>query len=185
MADFDIMSHLNNIGFGKGGGGGGGASGGDGIANEKESPEIIIKGLDKTAGTVAKLVGSAAPIPINFGEVSMFAGLETSQGTDIASKSINPAAGNFSLRGGTLYNMIFAPLIKNGAINDLTSGVGGGGFMDSGGFISAASDFGSYISAAMDMGGSGNFGDLGSLPSPLPIEAPVISGPSLGGSYLA
>lgn len=177
--DFDIMSHLNNMRFGQGGsGGGGGAQGGDGLANEKESPEIIVKGFDKAAGTAAKLLGANAPIPINFGEVSMFAGLETAQGSDFASKMINPFAGSFSLRGGALYNAIFAPLIKNKAITDLTSGVGGS-VLDKPDFHAAAHDFGSRISGAMDIGGHGDFSALGGLSSPLPIDAPILP-PSRG-----
>lgn len=174
MADFDANSAfrlglLNNSG--------GGAQGGDGLANEKETGEIVVKGLDKLPGTFAKLAESIpilGPIlskllPLNAGEVSALSGLDTPQGSDIGSKMINPGAGSLSMRGNVLYNSLAAPFMKNSAITDQTGGVGGGASIEasSGGenFLAAASNFSSYVSDMVDYG-SGNFSALFNISAP-------------------
>lgn len=192
MSDFDHNLHAFRTGqVGTNSGGGGGGQSGDGLANMVESPEIIFKGIDKSAGWAAKVLGSAAPIPINFGEISAFAQFETPQGKDLASKMINEGAANLSSRGGVLYNVLVA-LIKDSTIKDHIAGLvggdasGGGGAAGGGGgdagdflaspaFASTANNFDSFISTPMDIGGSGNFSALGGLSSPLPVDAPVVS----------
>jgi hypothetical protein len=151
----------------------GNASGGDGIANQLETPEIILKGLDKSAGTVSKFVGSWLPIPVNFGEVSMAAGLEVAQGAAWSEKKPLEGAG-LSMRGGALYNILVA-LIKDGSIKDHFTHPGGGDsshFLDSSGFAQASMDFSHHALEPMDYGGSGNFGATGQLAPP---DLPIIS----------
>lgn len=154
---------------------GGQASGGDGYANEKESPEIIFAAAGKGVGWGAKLIGSAVPIPINFGEVSVLQQFDSRQGSGI-DRPINEGAANLSAKGGVLYNLIFAPLIKNGTIQDLTAQTNGSvNLLDSPEFRADATNFDAVASNPTDIGGSGNFAALGDLPPPLPSEAPAIS----------
>lgn len=177
MADFDpnMSFRLGLLNNNSSGGGGGGATGGDGLANKVETPEIVLKAADKTLGTGAKLVGSWLPIPVNFGEVGMQAGLETAPESDWGSKKIAQFASSFSMRGGPLYHML-APLLADGTVKDHFSlPSGGSSFLDSGGFASASSSFASHAHEPMDIGGSGNFAALGTLSSPLPMDTPVIS----------
>lgn len=157
MADFNIMDHLSR----QGGGFSGQSSqtqSGDGIANEKEVPEILVEGAKKVPGTTAKLAEAipllgwllAKFIPLNTGEVSAFSSFET-QG--IAGKTINPGKGG--LTGGALYNAIFAPLIKNSAITDHTGGGGSGGGGGGGGGSDYASSGGGGGSGGGDFSGGG------------------------------
>ena len=179
MADFDpnlaFRTGLLNNNTSSSGGGGGGATGGDGLANKVETPEIIVKAADKMLGTGAKLIGSAVPVPVNFGEVSAFQQFETPQGSDFGSKAINQGAANLSMRGGPLYHML-APLLADGTVKDHFSlPSGGSSFLDSGGFVATSEHFAVHAHEPMDIGGSGNFAALGTLSSPLPMDTPVIS----------
>jgi len=156
-----------------------GAGSGD-IANEKESPEIIVEGVNKLAGTGAKLleaiplIGSflAGLIPTNTGQVSAFGSIEL---PGLAGKSINPGKGG--IQGGVLANIASA-LIKNSAIpggNPYGDGSGGGG--DGGN--SSGQGFESFASSSgmgemfIEAGGGNRFavsnfdpGDLGTLSAP-------------------
>ena len=194
MADFNIFDHISRAGLGQKTE----QPTGDGIANEKESPEIVVEGINKVPGTVAKLMEGipiigpllAALMPLNAGQISAVSALET-QG--IAGKAINPGKGG--LTGGTLYNSLFAPLIKNSAITDQTGGTGGGGGGDTGamaggggggdfsggggGFIDSHSHFEGMASASQSYDWSNiSWASLGGLPRPALPD--MSSGPDLG-----
>jgi hypothetical protein len=191
MADFNIMDHLSRQGGGfSGGGGQAQAPAGDGIANEKETPEILLEAAKKTPGTVAKLVEAipilgpllSAIIPTNAGEVSALSSFET-QG--IAGKMINPTKGG--PQGGALYNAIFAPLIKNSTISDQTGGTGGGGGGEAGASAGGGSNFSDFSQMSLgDIGGGASYewtnvpmASLGDLPRPI-LPDSGRGGPEMG-----
>lgn len=146
---------------------GGGNSGGQGMdkANEQETPELIVEGINKVPGNLAKmleaipLIGSllSSLVPTNAGEVGVFASVNRESFID---KSINQGKGG--TQGGVLYNAIGASLIKNSKITDQTGGSGGdvsggGGGGGGGSFVSAGSDGGT---GGFALGSQAQFSDM-------------------------
>jgi hypothetical protein len=193
---FDINQHLAQAGFGRGGPG---AGADEFKANEDESAQIIVSGMNKSLYTAIKLVG-AIPIvgqflsmllPANPGTVSLFAGMEAE---GLAGKQIRVGSGG--PQGGVLAK-IAGELMKNSAITDHTAGVGmggdggggGGGGGDSGGgggeSMGGQSGFDSGFSG-MDMApvilaGGGNRFDYSDMPRSMLGELVPSQTPSLIG----
>jgi hypothetical protein len=124
--------------FARGVGQGGDAGAEQIKANEHETPELIVQGMNRLFGTSAAKFIDAIPIigpllsgliPTNPGRASAFGGLE-SEGW--AGKSINPGKGGTP--GSNLYTALIAPLIANRAITDHTGGTGGSSGGDTGGW---------------------------------------------------
>lgn len=118
--DFNLFQQLNA----KQDNGGGG----DGMANQVETPELIVKATNSWPGKIAK-VAEAIPIigpllsriiPVNAGEVSAFAPFERKSWTE---KSINEGAASLTARGGVAYNSTMGALAANKAIQNHASDV--------------------------------------------------------------
>ncbi|MGE0754639.1 MAG: hypothetical protein AB7L92_05715, partial [Alphaproteobacteria bacterium] len=158
MSDFNIFSHLNTMGFGRGGP----QAGPSDPANEKESAQIVVDAAGEKAASVAtKMLG--VPNLSQLGQVGINKQFE-SEG--IAGKSILPTSILPDARGGFLVNLFHTIFIKNREITDHTryineggtaadSGSSGGGDGGGGGggdvFTGGGSSFSDYNT--MDMGG--------------------------------
>jgi hypothetical protein len=193
MADFNIFDHLSR----QGGGFGGSAAktGPSDGTNEKDIVDgVVLSGVEKSPGTVAKLTG----IPVNLNEFGQV-GLQKAIGGDtegLAGKMILQGGLLSDAPGGFLAKLLHDIFIKNREVTDHTGGVsgsdsggGGGGDFSSGGgdfsgdFIGAQSsnmNFGDFASASSSYDWSDvSWASLGSLPRPtLPDMGP--SGPDMG-----
>jgi hypothetical protein len=162
MADFDINSHLQQMGFGRGGGKSAGKDG----TNEDTIIDPVIEGAAKNVTGLTHLAG----LDLNeFGKTGIQSGLE-SEG--IAGKMITPSALP-DIQGGFIARLLHAVFLKNRDITDHTQGVSGGANIEGGsggeGF-SGGADFSSLVGNAGSMGdfdwAPASRGDLGNYSPP-------------------
>lgn len=135
MSDFNINSHLNNMGFGRGKQ----DNASDGT-NEKSTIDALFDNAGKQTYTGAKLTG----LPVNLTNVGEV-GLQKTFGGDsegITGKMIMPSIFP-DMQGGFLAKLLHSIFVKNREITDLTAGVGGdaSGSGSASGGDSGGSDF--------------------------------------------
>lgn len=173
----------------------------DYVGGENALGEHAKAGMDKAgeaAGLTIPVVGKM--ISLLFSGNSAAAGLE-SEG--VKDKMIMPTGGGVlpDSQGGLLARILAMiakgrdPINMTADVTGGTTGDGGagtgGGDMAGGGDFTAPPDFSvasaQFSSNATDMVdfGSGNFSATGNLPSPLPVDAPIMDAPSRGGAAIA
>jgi hypothetical protein len=194
MADFNIFDHLGRQGGAFGGGSGQSKGAPSDGTNEKDTIDgLIMGGMDKTPGTVAKLTG----VPIDFSN-ALNTGVQRALGGDtegFAGKMILQGGILQGPQGGFLARLLHDIFLKNRDITDhtqmhmqgsaATDGGGGGDFSGGGGgdFLGASSsnmNFGDFVSQASSFDWSEiSMASLGGLPRPT-LPDMSSSGPELG-----
>jgi len=163
MSDFDINSHLQNIGFGRGGG----KSASKDKANEETSLDNMAEAVAHQGVNVAELAG------LDLQELGS-AGIQRALGGDVegfGGKMIMPSALPDS-QGGFIARLLHAIFIKNRDITDHTQGVSSDGNIE-GGPIDGGFSGGDFSALAGVPGSYGDFdwspasrGDLGTFSPP-------------------